>query len=45
MVLDEYDYPGLNTIDGVVKMGRTGKGAWLKDSEENILHLSPLANY
>jgi catechol 2,3-dioxygenase-like lactoylglutathione lyase family enzyme len=33
---EEYDYPGLKTVNGIATMGST-KSAWFKDSEGNIL--------
>lgn len=40
VVFEEYDLPGLKTVNGVVDMGEMGKGAWFKDSEGNIISLS-----
>jgi predicted enzyme related to lactoylglutathione lyase len=36
VVFEEYDMPGLQTVNGIATMGGT-KGAWFKDSEGNIL--------
>jgi catechol 2,3-dioxygenase-like lactoylglutathione lyase family enzyme len=36
IVFEEYDLPGLKTVDGVVEMGAV-RGSWFKDSEGNIL--------
>ena len=36
VVFEEYDMPGLQTVNGIATMGGT-KGAWSKDSEGNIL--------
>jgi predicted enzyme related to lactoylglutathione lyase len=33
---EEYDYPGLKTVNGIATIG-SGKSAWFKDSEGNIL--------
>jgi len=33
---EEYDLPGLKTVDGVATLG-PDKGAWFKDTEGNIL--------
>jgi predicted enzyme related to lactoylglutathione lyase len=33
---EEYDSPGLKTVDGIAEMGGV-KGAWFKDSEGNLL--------
>lgn len=38
VVFEEYDLPGLKTIDGVATIGES-KGAWFKDSEGNLLAL------
>jgi catechol 2,3-dioxygenase-like lactoylglutathione lyase family enzyme len=38
VVFEEYDFPGLKTVDAVAKLG-DGEGAWFKDSEGNILAL------
>ena len=39
VVFEEYDFPGLKTVNGVVSFGDT-RGAWFKDSEGNILALN-----
>jgi catechol 2,3-dioxygenase-like lactoylglutathione lyase family enzyme len=36
VVFEEYDYPGLKTVDGIAEMGPL-RGAWLKDSEGNLI--------
>lgn len=38
VVFEDYDFPGLKTVDGVAKLGDR-EGAWFKDSEGNILAL------
>jgi hypothetical protein len=38
VVFEDYDMPGIKTVDGVANMGDT-KGAWFKDSEGNIFAL------
>ncbi len=43
VVFEEYDFPGLKTVNGVAVMGDE-KGAWFKDSEGNILSISQSAN-
>jgi len=35
---EEYDFPGLKTVNGVATSG-DGKAAWFKDSEGNIMAL------
>lgn len=39
---EEYDFPGLKTVDGVVDMGGVAKAAWFKDSEGNTLSLNQM---
>lgn len=36
ITFEEYDFPGLKTVNGVAEMGGE-RGAWFKDSEGNIL--------
>ena len=36
---EEYDMPGLKTVNGIAAMGAV-KGAWFKDSEGNILAIA-----
>lgn len=36
IVFEEYDMPGLKTVNGIASMGST-KSAWFKDTEGNIL--------
>lgn len=38
VVVEEYDLPGLKTVNGVTTIGES-KGAWFKDSEGNLLAL------
>ena len=38
VTFEEYDFPGLKTVDGVATLG-PDKGAWFKDTEGNILAL------
>ena len=38
IVFEEYDYPGLKTVNGIAAIG-TDRAAWFKDSEGNILGL------
>jgi catechol 2,3-dioxygenase-like lactoylglutathione lyase family enzyme len=44
VVFEEYDSPGLSTIDGIAEIegnypskGRADRGAWFRDSEGNVL--------
>ena len=36
VTFEEYDFPGMKTVDGIVDMGG-GRGAWFKDSEGNLI--------
>lgn len=36
VVFQEYDLPGLKTVDGIAEIGAS-KGAWFADSEGNVL--------
>jgi catechol 2,3-dioxygenase-like lactoylglutathione lyase family enzyme len=36
VTFEEYDFPGLKTVDGIADMGEE-KGAWFKDLDGNIL--------
>ena len=38
VTFEEYDMPGLRTVDGIATLGPT-KSAWFKDTEGNILAL------
>jgi predicted enzyme related to lactoylglutathione lyase len=38
VVFEEYDLPGLKTVNGIAEMG-PARGAWFKDTEGNILGL------
>ncbi len=39
VVFEEYDTPGLRTVDGIATTP-AGKGAWFKDSEGNVITLT-----
>ena len=39
VVFEEYDFPGLKTVNGVFGFGDS-RGAWFKDSEGNIFALN-----
>lgn len=41
VVFEEYDFPGLKTVDGIADLG-SEFAAWFKDSEGNILAISQL---
>ena len=37
IVFEEYDFPGLKTVDGIAEIGGGGAAAWFKDTEDNII--------
>ncbi len=39
VVFEEYDFPGLKTVNGIADMGEGFRAAWFKDTEGNILAL------
>jgi catechol 2,3-dioxygenase-like lactoylglutathione lyase family enzyme len=41
VVFEEYDFPGLKTVDGIATLD-TERSAWFKDSEGNILAIGQL---
>jgi hypothetical protein len=41
VVFEEYDFPGLKTVNGVAELS-TERTAWFKDSEGNILAIAQL---
>jgi predicted enzyme related to lactoylglutathione lyase len=41
VVFEEYDMPGLKTVEGVAQQG-PGKSAWFKDSEGNIIAIADM---
>ena len=44
VVFEEYDYPGLKTVNGVAERGFV-RSSWFKDSEGNLLGLIQLAQH
>lgn len=42
VVFEEYDLPGLKTVNGVADMAGIAKSAWFKDSEGNIISLNEM---
>jgi catechol 2,3-dioxygenase-like lactoylglutathione lyase family enzyme len=40
IVFEEYDYPGLKTVDGVHEHASGASGAWFKDPDGNILQIA-----
>jgi catechol 2,3-dioxygenase-like lactoylglutathione lyase family enzyme len=41
VVFEEYDLPGLRTVDGIATTP-VGRAAWFKDSESNVLTMTQL---
>jgi catechol 2,3-dioxygenase-like lactoylglutathione lyase family enzyme len=41
VVFEEYDFPGLKTVNGIADLG-TEKAAWFKDTEGNILGVAQM---
>lgn len=39
MVFEEYDMPGLKTMDGMADMGHGSRGAWFVDTEGNTINI------
>jgi catechol 2,3-dioxygenase-like lactoylglutathione lyase family enzyme len=42
VVFEEYDFPGLKTVDGIADLGYE-RAAWFKDPEGNILSVGQIA--
>lgn len=42
VVFEEYDFPGLKTVNGVATVGNI-KSSWFKDTEGNILSVSQMS--
>jgi hypothetical protein len=42
IVFEEYDLPGLRTVNGIANLEGVERGAWFRDSEGNILSISEL---
>ncbi len=42
VVFEEYDLPGLKTVNSIATMG-PAKSAWFKDSEGNLLAVTQLS--
>ena len=42
VVFEEYDLPGLQTVDGIAELEGVERAAWFHDSEGNILSVSQL---
>jgi hypothetical protein len=43
VVFEEYDLPGLKTVDGIAEIAGE-RGAWFKDSEGNLLAIGQLTD-
>jgi len=39
VVFEEYDLPGVKTVDGVAQHASGARGAWFKDPDGNILQI------
>ena len=37
ITFEEYDMPGLKTVDGIADIGNQGRAAWFKDTEGNTI--------
>jgi catechol 2,3-dioxygenase-like lactoylglutathione lyase family enzyme len=44
VVFEEYDMPGLKTVNGIAELGGIGRGAWFKDPDGNIMALDDSAS-
>ena len=49
VVFEEYDFPGLRTVNGMAEVRDSegnlfGKGAWFRDSEGNVLEINRPTN-
>ena len=42
---EEYDIPGVKTVEGIAEFAPGERGAWFKDSEGNIIALFESAKY
>jgi catechol 2,3-dioxygenase-like lactoylglutathione lyase family enzyme len=42
VVFEDYDFPGLKTVNGIAEMGEI-KAAWFKDTENNILGIAQMS--
>lgn len=45
VTFEEYDIPGVKTVEGIAEFSPGERGAWLKDSEGNILALFESERY
>jgi predicted enzyme related to lactoylglutathione lyase len=42
LTFEEYDMPGMKTVNGIADMGSMGRSAWFRDSEGNILSIAQM---
>ena len=40
IVFEEYDQPGLKTVEGIARHESGARGAWLKDPDGNVLQIA-----
>jgi predicted enzyme related to lactoylglutathione lyase len=40
--LEEYDYPDIKTVNGIVEMPDGSKSAWFKDTEGNLISVAQM---
>ena len=45
ITFEEYDIPGVKTVDGIAEFAPGERGCWFKDSEGNIIALFESARY
>jgi catechol 2,3-dioxygenase-like lactoylglutathione lyase family enzyme len=43
IVFEEYDLPGVNTVDGIAEHESGARGAWFKDPDGNVLQIGRYA--
>lgn len=39
LVFEDYDFPGLKTVDGIANGPHGARGAWFKDPDGNIVEI------
>lgn len=44
VVFEEYDMPGLKTVNGIAELEGVGRGAWFKDPDGNIMAIDDSAS-
>lgn len=44
-VFEDYDFPGLRTVEGIAELAGVERAAWFRDSEGNILSVSQFLVY